>query len=239
MRQGMKIDQRQKRYSQRMRGSMNRAIYWAALITLSVQLLGCAGGLAGKQVEPAEKVPVVDEEAGVTPLSDGRTGFVIREVPQRTAEWQDDFVAAIGHLQAEDFSTAAELLENVVAQSPDVTAPYINLAIAFRKLNKLELAEKQLKTALELFPAHPVASNEYGLLLRSTGRFAEARSVYEQALSMFPHYTPLRRNLGILCDLYLQDLSCALDQYEQYGAANPDDEQVQLWVADLRMRLGQ
>jgi len=91
---------------------------------------------------------------------------------------------------------------------------------------------------LELFPAHPVAGNTYGLLLRSGGRFAEARTVYEQVLAQFPDYGPAHRNLGILCDLYLNDLECALDQYELYSAVEPGDEQVRLWLADLHLRLG-
>ncbi|MBI5063793.1 MAG: tetratricopeptide repeat protein, partial [Desulfatitalea sp.] len=131
-----------------------------------------------------------------------------------------------------------DLLEKVIEKSPGFTAPYINMAIAYQRTGKPEKAEEHLKKALEIFPEHPVACNEYGLLYRKTGRFAEARAIYEKAVARFPDYYPAHRNLGILCDLYLNDPACALSHYEIYSESRPQDKQVKLWIADLRARLG-
>jgi Tfp pilus assembly protein PilF len=141
-------------------------------------------------------------------------------------------------MKDQDYGQAIDLLEKVIKQSPGVTAPYIDIAIAYQRVGKPELAEGHLKTALSLFPEHPVACNEYGLLCRKTGRFAEARAIYEKAIARFPEYYPLHRNLGILCDLYLNDPACALEHYEIYSNAMPKDAQVTLWIADVRTRLG-
>jgi Tfp pilus assembly protein PilF len=118
-----------------------------------------------------------------------------------------------------------------------MTAPHINIAIAYGRINKPEQAEQHLKKALELIPGHPVASNEYGLLLRKAGRFAESRQIYEKSLAAFPEYYPIHKNLGILCDLYLKDSASALKHYEIYSKAKPKDEQVKLWLVDLHNRL--
>jgi len=101
-----------------------------------------------------------------------------------------------------------------------------------------EQAEQHLKKALASIPGHPVASNEYGLLLRKAGRFAESRQIYEKSLAAFPEYYPIHKNLGILCDLYLNDSACAAEHYEIYGKAMPKDQQVKLWLADLKTRPG-
>jgi Tfp pilus assembly protein PilF len=148
-----------------------------------------------------------------------------------------DFERAVVMLNAQDYGRAIDLLEKVIEQSPGVTAPYINVAIAYTHIGKLEKAEAHLKKALSLVPEHPVACNEYGLLCRRGGRFA-ARAVYEKSIARFTNYYPLHRNLGILCDLYLNDPACAFEHYEIYSAARPEDKQVKLWIADLRARLG-
>ena len=211
----------------------------AGFVVLALGLGILAGCATKAKVQPVVVVPepAVVEVSSVARLGDGREGFIIKEVPGVDAAAVHDFEQAVVMMQAGDYSAASSLLEKVVEQGPGVTAPYINLAIASRHNGQPEQAEASLKTALQLIPAHPVASNEYGLLLRKAGRFAEAREIYEQALSTFPDYSPAHKNLGILCDLYLQDLACALEHYETYSAAVPKDEQVKIWVADLRGRL--
>jgi Tfp pilus assembly protein PilF len=154
-------------------------------------------------------------------------------------ESRRDFDHAVSMLNDEEYDQAIALLEKVIEKSPGVTAPYINIAIAYRHIGKLEQAEEHLKTALQLVPDHPAVCNEYGLLYRKTGRFAEAREIYEKAITRFPDFYPAHRNLGILCDLYLNDLACALEHYEIYREAMPDDKLVTLWIADLRGRVEQ
>jgi Tfp pilus assembly protein PilF len=200
-------------------------------------LAGCAPGARVKPESVGQKSSMTTGSS-VERLQDDRAGFVITETPSMDAESRSDFKRAIASMKVGDYDGAIGLLEKVIERSPGVTAPYINIAIAYRYLDKPEQAEQHLKTALNLVPEHPVASNEYGLLLRRTGRFAEARAIYEKTLTTFPDYYPARRNLGILCDLYLNDLTCALEQYEIYSEARPQDDQVRIWVADLRMRLG-
>jgi len=43
----------------------------------------------------------------------------------------------------------------------------------------------------------------------------------------------------VLCDLYLADASCALDNYLAYQQLVPDDKQVAGWVANARSRAGE
>lgn len=222
-------------------GRIQAGVGLILLAGLLSALAGCAtpGKVSPEPAVASSAPPPVPTGPSVTRLPDERSGFVIREVPNGPEEWQSDFAAAVACLDRQDYAGAVELLQRVIAHEPGVTAPYIDIALAYRELGKPEPAEENLKRALELFPAHPVAGNAYGLLLRSGGRFTEARTIYEQVLAQFPDYAPAHRNLGILCDLYLNDLQCALGQYELYSATNPGDEQVNLWLADLRQRLGQ
>ncbi len=203
----------------------SRRAGWVVPVMLIALVSGCALTSKGPSVT-------------VTRLNDGRDGFVIRETPVMDAAVRTDFERAVGMMNAGKNDAAIELLTRVIDRSPGVTAPHIDIAMAYMRIGKPELAEQHFKTALELVPHHPVASNEYGLLLRRSGRFQEAREIYEKAIGVFPEYLPARKNLGILCDLYLNDPACALRQFEVYSRAMPADEQVKIWIAELHMRAG-
>lgn len=206
------------------------------LLTLSV-VAGCVTGHKSGPA-PEDKPTVSESGSAVTHFEGERKGFHINERADMAAKWRASFEQAVAMLEMEDYAEAIALLDPVILSSPNVTAPYVDMAIACRHAGKTEQAEKYLKIALNLVPGHPVASNEYGLLLRRAGRFAEARVVYEKSLADFPEYLPLRRNLGILCDLYLGDQACAMEQYRIYKDGRPEDEQVKMWIADLSLRMG-
>jgi Flp pilus assembly protein TadD len=165
-------------------------------------------------------------------------GFVITEEVRVSAEVRADFEQAVQLLEQERYQQGIALLVKVTERAPEATAAHIDLGIAYRKTGELEKAEASIQQALQLNPRHPVAHNELGMLYRRTGRFQEARMHYEQALSVYPAFHYARRNLAVLCDIYLADPQCALQNYQLYTEAVPDDEEATMWIADLRNRTG-
>lgn len=145
-----------------------------------------------------------------------------------------DFAAAVKLLSEERYEEGIELLAKVLKVSQKNSAPYINIAIAYRKTGKFELAEDNLKKAMGINPRHPVTLNEYALLQRETGRYEEAKGMYLQLVKSYPEFWPARKNFGVLCELYLNDKPCAIEQYGIYLDGNPQDEDVKLWLTGLQ-----
>ena len=165
-------------------------------------------------------------------------GFTITEEARVPGEVRVDYDQALELLEQGRVQEGAASLETVAGEAPGLSAPRIDLGIAYHRMGDLEAAENQLRQALEINPRHPIALNELGIVYRKTARFAEARQSYEAALAVYPGYHFARRNLAILCDLYLADLDCALTNYEAYMATVDSDEQVSMWLRDVRYRAG-
>ena len=165
-------------------------------------------------------------------------GFVLREKSRVPSGVRSDFESAVQLLKNHQLEGGIARLAAVTEKAPQLVAAHVDLGIAYRESGDLARAEASLKKALELDPRHPVAWNELGIVDRRTGRFAEARAAYEKALAIYPQFHFARLNLAILCDLYLADAGCALEQYRLYGEAVPGDEAAAKWLADLRNRTG-
>jgi len=207
------------------RAELASALRWwrgpgfAAAILLSA----CTGptGLPPAQVEP----------------QDG-SGFTITDSVRVGAGTRAEFASALQLLEQQRYPEGIAMLQRVTEAAPKATAAHIDLGIAYGLVRDWEKAEASLERALELDPRHPVAYNELGIVYRRTGRFREARASYEKALALHPEFHFAHRNLAILCDLYLADRACALEHYESYSRAVPDDETAAMWVTDLRTRSG-
>ena len=199
-----------------------------ALFVMSIAVIVLAG--CNATTSPQRKVANIEIQEAV--------GFTITEEVQVTAASRQKYDEAMNYLRDGNLERGIAILEEVVQAAPMVTAPRIDLGIAYHRQGNLEAAEESLLQALELNANHPVALNELGIVYRKTGRFVEAKRRYEAAIAVYPGYHHARRNLAILCDLYLGDLECALDQYEAYMATVPADEEASMWIADLRNRIG-
>ncbi len=166
-------------------------------------------------------------------------GFTITEKARISSDVRVDYDRAVESLERGELAQGIEILEAIVEVSPRLAAPRVDLGIAYHLAGDLDAAEKNLSLALESNPDHPVAHNELGIVYRKTGRFDEAKRSYEAALTIYPGYHFARRNLAILCDLYLADLNCALSNYEAYMATVASDDEASMWIKDIRNRMGQ
>ncbi|MGI9223934.1 MAG: tetratricopeptide repeat protein [Woeseiaceae bacterium] len=164
-------------------------------------------------------------------------GFKIIEEARVGSDVRANYDQALVLLEGGTSERAVALLEDVADKAPGLSAPHIDLGVAHHRLGNLEAAEAALLKALEVTPNHPIALNELGIIYRKTGRFEEARGSYEAALSVYSGFHFARRNLAVLCDLYLADLECALEHYEAYMLTVPGDDEVSIWIADARNRM--
>jgi tetratricopeptide (TPR) repeat protein len=197
-----------------------------ALMFSCLLLFSCAGGQLPQGVEkitqvkvskPVEALAYIELEAGI----------------------DSDFQQAVALMENGEYALAIKTLESVINREQRLIAPFINIAIAYRKTGDIEQAEKNLNKALKIDPLHPVANNELGLIYRKAGKFNKARAAYQKVITNYPEFAAAKRNLGVLCDLYLRDFECALEQFENYLALNPEDKNVPIWIADVKQRAGQ
>ena len=173
-----------------------------------------------------------------TVTSGGAEGISVVESRDVDADVQQDFERALALLRAGAYAEAATLLEKVTRRAQNHSAPFVNLAKAYVRLENYEKAEAALDKAMGINADHPATLHELALLYRVTGRYDEARQVYETLVGQYPAFMPARKNFGILCELYLDDAACALKQYQSYITQNPGDEDVKLWILGLERKLG-
>ncbi len=148
------------------------------------------------------------------------------------------FSQALKELNEKEFEKARDILTSLARQYPEYAGIYANLGIAQMNLDEDEEAQKSFQAALERKESFPQVYNQLGLLHRQHGRFKEAETAYKKAIELDPKYADAHRNLGILYDLYLMDLTNALQHYVKYKElANPaEKDPIHKWIIDLTNR---
>ncbi|MCZ6618178.1 MAG: tetratricopeptide repeat protein [Gammaproteobacteria bacterium] len=187
-----------------------------------------AASLSAQREEPARSALVE---------VDGEAGFTVTEVVRINGDVRVDYTEALNLLARGDSIRGIALLVEVTDKAPLATAPFVDLGIAYSRAGVFEKAQLSFSHALASTPDHPVVHNELGIVYRKLGRFAAARKSYERALAVYPGFHYARRNLAVLCDLYLADKACALEHYEIYRQAVSTDRDVDIWINDLRNRI--
>jgi Tfp pilus assembly protein PilF len=194
---------------------------WQRILIASVFTL-LLNGCMGQAFKPdADGMLSAEEYAGINVDSDVKA----------------DFNEAVSMLQQNKNEQAASILKRVINREKRLPSPYINIAIAYHRLTKIDEAIENINLALKLDALNPMANNELGLLYREKGEFEAARTAYLVAINNHKNYLPAKKNLGVLCDIYINDTACALEQFERYLQEKPNDKKVKIWIADVKNRL--
>lgn len=126
----------------------------------------------------------------------------------------------------------------VVVASSAAQKQQFNKALTEIRAGNLETAEKTLQELVATEPKFAAAHNNLGIVYRQRGKFEQAEAAYKAALSADSNNAKAHLNLGILYDIYLQQPAKALTHYERYQTLSASaDEEVKLWIADLKQRL--
>lgn len=150
-----------------------------------------------------------------------------------------DYARATGLMQAGNDTEALALLRDIATRAPRFAGPLLNQGVILLRQQKHAEAEAVLREALKANPASPFSQNLLGIALRQQGKFSDARAAYTAALALDPDYARAHFNLGVLLDMYLQELPQALRHYERYQALQSrPDPAVANWIVDLQKRTG-
>ena len=177
---------------------------------------------------------------------------VIPQLPV-SSTLQRQYDAAVSLLEQQDYTAAVTAFQAIIEQNKQLSGPYLNLGLAYwqqalqtstddelKRQAHINEAEAALTKAASMQQAlSPLAAMHLGMLYRYTGRFEAAKKAYDQAIAEQPQLAQAYKNRAVLCDIYLQDFTCAANSYQRYrDIENIDDEQLNLWIADARRRAG-
>jgi len=132
-----------------------------------ILLLSACGSIPSKNTEQADSV--IENKPSV------------KQAYKVSASVEQQFAYGIEAMVQQDYLKAINIFEQVAGKEPRASGPWVNMAIAYRKLDRIDDADKAIQKAVELNPKNPYALNQAGIIKREIGAFDEAEKHYRSA----------------------------------------------------------
>jgi Flp pilus assembly protein TadD len=219
----------------RARSHVQRIAHVGVLCSVLALMAGLAG-CGSMRSAPEERSASAQSEKPAAQNAPANAAAAQAPIPAEAAQ---QFESAVDMMGSGNDAGAEQAFRALSAAYPTYSGALLNLGILQAKAGKLDEAEQTLRSALERNPTNAATFNQLGIVYRRLGRFDEADQAYQRALQADPSYALAHLNLGVLCDLYLQQPQRALVAYERYlQLASEPDAKVNGWITVLKARLG-
>lgn len=158
--------------------------------------------------------------------------------PPVPVQAKEEFNRALTLAAARNDAAAEAQLTTLARRYPRFHTPLIDLGMLYRRDGKLDAAAAAFRQAAARDPKSALAWTELGVTQRLEGKFEDAQRSYTRALAANPAYAPAYRDRGVLRDLYLDEPSAALADFERYRKLTGEDKPAAMWIAELEHRSG-
>ena len=193
----------------------------------------------GCQYLPEIDLAIKSEDEAASELGPVRSANpYLSNRPSISAEASERFQLASTAMASGDWDQAELELLWLTENHPQLSGPYLNLALLYDKSGQVDKVDTAFRQAIASNSNNINAYNQYGYYLRQQGKFSEAEQRYLQALEAWPDSADSHLNLGILYDLYMGKLQMALQHYQSYQSLLDEPERkVKGWIIDTQRRL--
>lgn len=132
-------------------------------------------------------------------------------------------------------ATAENIFNEFLQDTPELAGPYTNLALIHFKRQEYEQSLELVNKALIRNPEQAQAYQLRAQILVTKRKINEAKKDYIKAVELKPDYINAHYNLALLYDIYLQEITLAINHYEIYlSLIKAPDETTQEWVNHLK-----
>jgi tetratricopeptide (TPR) repeat protein len=124
-----------------------------------------------------------------------------------------DFQAGVAAYETKDFEKVQELMEKVIARSPQLAPPYWYLGRARYEMGDYDSALQQMEKALAIDPNYALAYADHGVANLALGNENQGLADLQHALKLDPSLAKVHHNLGAFY-YNKSEFDLSLEEYE-------------------------